>query len=535
MTTFGLLIALAGGGLILTNLLTVRSIDIMISFLYSAKLNADDFIGTPGYLWVVDLSYIILLIGIAALATGTLIACIFTGHKEDGKVVLKGFDRWIPEVHVLLGATAASVGAIVFADLNDVLVTMCAKGLAVKLFTPEQRAGFARMNNWSPMQGGIPEWFVWLLLIAAYIICSLIFAFCVLAIVKKIKARTLLKDMVIGKLFAMGLSGIRRSDKIFAVVMGILLIGTILSATWIGTIIVIILICLFVPKMIYQYTDIKDGVDEIRRGNLNHKIPVTSDGELGRFAESINGISESYSEAVANELKAQRLRTDLISNVSHDIKTPLTSMISYVDLLKKEGLDNPNAPEYLRIIDEKTQRLKKLTDDLFEAAKASSGSISMNVSPIDMCAITNQALGEMDDRLAAAGLNVIFEKKCSRAMVMADGALLWRVIENLLVNASKYALANSRVYVSIFDENDMVSLEIKNISQAQLNIDSDELMERFTRGDNSRSVEGSGLGLSIARDLTQNMGGVFSVTIDGDLFKAKVSMKKADCTEEEEK
>ena len=202
-------------------------------------------------------------------------------------------------------------------------------------------------------------------------------------------------------------------------------------------------------------------------------------------------------------------------------------MVSYVDLLKKEGLDSENAPEYLRIIDEKTSRLQKLTEDLFEAAKASSGDIPVNMERIEMISIANQALAELEENLAQNNIDVVFTPKLESAYVMADGQLLWRVIENLLTNVSKYALPGSRAYVDISQESDKIRLEVKNMSRDQLNISADELMERFKRGDESRNTEGSGLGLAIARDLTNLMNGSFDILIDGDLFKATVELNIA--------
>lgn len=208
-------------------------------------------------------------------------------------------------------------------------------------------------------------------------------------------------------------------------------------------------------------------------------------------------------------------------------------MVSYVDLLKTEGLDSPNAPSYLEIIDEKTQRLRVLTEDLFEAAKASSGAIPVNMESIDLAALVSQSLGEMGEKLSAKGLDVIVKNEIEDSSahgvgVMADGQLLWRVIENLLSNVSKYALEGSRVYVNISSpEDSKVLLEIKNISASELNISAEELMERFTRGDESRNTEGSGLGLAIAKDLTRLMKGQFKLTVDGDLFKAGVLLERA--------
>ena len=360
-------------------------------------------------------------------------------------------------------------------------------------------------------------------------------------------------------------------------VLIVLIGGAVLSATWIGLPVVIVLIVVFAPRLVRKFTAVRNGAAQVRNGNLNWKIPVESDshgvrGELDRLAADINAISDATEIAVKNELKNQRLKTELISNVSHDLKTPLTSMTAYVDLLKQEGLDSPNAPEYLEIIDSKTQRLKVLTENLFEAAKASSGAMPVTMGEIDLPALVTQSLAEMEERLAVRSLQVIVRNELENGAesgnfagnttgtagtpgtagckVIADGQLLWRVIENLLGNVSKYALPSSRVYINISrigaesgaksaagtgagqragssNRPGKILLEVKNISEEQLNISADELMERFKRGDESRNTEGSGLGLAIARDLVHLMKGTFEVSIDGDLFKASVILNEA--------
>jgi signal transduction histidine kinase len=232
-----------------------------------------------------------------------------------------------------------------------------------------------------------------------------------------------------------------------------------------------------------------------------------------------------------NELKNQRLKTDLISNVSHDLKTPLTSILTYTDLLKKEGTDGENAEEYLRVIDEKSQRLKKLTEDLFDAAKASSGVVPVRKGKVDLLALLNQELVELGDGLVDIDLDVIIGAEHEHYYVNADSQLVWRVVDNLLNNVRKYALPGSRVYIDLKEaggpglEPAWTTMEIKNISAAKLNIPADELMERFQRGDEARATEGSGLGLAIAKDLVRLQGGHFEISIDGDLFKATVTME----------
>jgi signal transduction histidine kinase len=247
------------------------------------------------------------------------------------------------------------------------------------------------------------------------------------------------------------------------------------------------------------------------------------------LARGVNAISDASGAAIQNELKAQRLKTDLISGVSHDIKTPLTSIITYVDLLKREGPDSPQAAEYIDVLDQKSQRLKKLTEDLFEAAKASSGSIPVRMETIDLLSLIRQGLGEMNEGILARRLDVILHFEAEKHYVCADGQLLWRIVENLLGNVQKYALEGSRVYIDLSEKRTagggMTLLEIKNISKDRLNIGAEELMERFTRGDASRATEGSGLGLAIAKDLARLQNGWFELKIDGDLFKAMLMLE----------
>lgn len=272
---------------------------------------------------------------------------------------------------------------------------------------------------------------------------------------------------------------------------------------------------------------IGNGAERIRTGELSYMIPETGISELRRLSMTINRIADGFKNAVESQVKAERMKAELITNVSHDLKTPLTSIITYVDLLKNEGLQSENADKYLEIIDTKSQRLKILTEDLFEAAKASSGNISVNIDRLNIISLIDQGLGELSDKITASGLNFKTGLPSEKLYVMADGKLLWRVIENLLSNVFKYALPNSRVYIDALEDADNVRIVIKNISAYELNIPENELMERFKRGDASRHSEGSGLGLSIAKSLTELQGGSFRIEIDGDLFKATVELKKA--------
>jgi len=285
----------------------------------------------------------------------------------------------------------------------------------------------------------------------------------------------------------------------------------------------------FLLKNFKTFINIKDGTERIRAGELTYNIPEQGIPELRTLAGSINQIADGLKSAVGSQVKAERMKAELITNVSHDLKTPLTSIITYVDLLKNEGLESENAHKYLGIIDSKSQRLKSLTEDLFEAAKATSGNIAMNLERLNVASLVSQGLGELSDKIEASGLTFKTGFPAENAYVMADGKLLWRVMENLLSNVFKYALPGSRVYIDVNQVGDRINIVIKNISAYELNVTEDELMERFKRGDASRHSEGSGLGLSIAKSLTELQGGNFKISIDGDLFKAIIELPG--CTE----
>ncbi len=246
-------------------------------------------------------------------------------------------------------------------------------------------------------------------------------------------------------------------------------------------------------------------------------------GGFRRHGENLNRIREGMAQAVEDRLKSERLKTDLITNVSHDIKTPLTSLINYVDLLKKEELPGP-AESYVEVLDRQSQRLHKLTDDLLEASKASSGNLAVDLTAADLGEMVNQAVGEYAERLAAARLDPVVALPPAGAPVVADGKLMWRVLDNLLSNAVKYAMPGTRVYFDVEPDAAGVVLTVKNISAQPLNMDATELMERFVRGDASRASEGSGLGLSIARSLVELQRGHFEMSIDGDLFKTRIRL-----------
>ena len=580
-----------------------------------------------------------LLLALVALAivfcAALIILCVQTGRlgrADDGSIQLNRFDRVWSEVLLLLGGGAGGGAVALAVPMYAIWFRISIKGV----YTPTHPSDYV----FGPSNTAI-----WILCISGMAVCILLALLCFVSLVKKLKARMFWEKSFFGGIALSIYRGIASSDKTMVKVMALLIGGMLLSMTWFGAVLVLAAVILCIPRLVRQFTEIRGGVREVKSGNLAYRIPVETDrrgnvGELGRLAADINEISQASNLAVQNELKNQRMKTELISNVSHDLKTPLTSMVSYIDLMKQDGLDSPHAPEYLEILDEKTQRLRILTEELFEAAKASSGDMPVRMEAIDLGSLISQSLGEMNERLAARKLEILVSNHCAQSTpvmntawnpkasrpageecaeenvnvasfdaapfdaadgmtegmragvqaaaadgmddaavfddgaaagiasagprVMADGQLLWRVLENLLGNVSKYALPGSRVYLDIRRvsrkrssaagtadntgdfaaagttsadsscaaqaekaANGFVLLEVKNISEEQLNISAEELMERFKRGDASRNTEGSGLGLAIARDLTKLMDGVFEITVDGDLFKASILLKQA--------
>ena len=272
-----------------------------------------------------------------------------------------------------------------------------------------------------------------------------------------------------------------------------------------------------------QEDRIADAIEKIAGGDTSYQMDVEGlDGKELDIAHMINSIGTGLERALQEKVKSERFKADLITNVSHDIKTPLTSIINYVDLLKRERIPNEKVQEYLNVLDQKSQRLKTLTEDLVEASKASSGNLKLEMTRLDLVEMIWQTNGEFEEKYESRHLTLVSDLPNESMMIEADGRRLWRVLENLYNNAFKYAMENSRVYTEVKRENDFAYFTIKNVSENPLNISSDELTERFVRGDVSRTTEGSGLGLSIAQSLTKLQGGTFELLIDGDLFKARI-------------
>jgi len=351
----------------------------------------------------------------------------------------------------------------------------------------------------------------------------------ILSLVKHIKNRTFFQHTLLYQLFKKlfilvkhvfdsGSTGV----KIVLLVIGYPLV---VAATFFMFPITMGIAAWLAMRKVKSFNRIKEGVEQIKNGDLHHRIEVDGKGEFHQLAENINRITDGLKKAVDSEIKSERLKTELITNVSHDIRTPLTSIITYVDLLKLEN-DPKMIAEYVDVLEQKSKRLKLLTDDLFEAAKASSGSIPVQLERIDIVSLLTQGIGEMDEKIEASSLDFKLAHPTEKVYVKADGKLLWRSIENLFSNIFKYALPTSRVYIGVEDLGNEILVTFKNISAFELNISVDELMERFKRGDESRSSQGSGLGLSIAESLIHIQNGKFLVQVDGDLFKVMIYLPK---------
>ena len=321
-----------------------------------------------------------------------------------------------------------------------------------------------------------------------------------------------------------------------AIVAGICAIVMAMSSSIIPAIVGLVILILgnimILRKLMTYFAGrdaVRKGMDEIAAGNLDYKVDLDeATGYNREMAEGVNKVSAGLKAAVENEMKSERMKAELITNVSHDIKTPLTSIINYVDILKRHDIEDDEVRSYVEILDRKSARLKQLVDDLVESSKISSGNITLDMHSIDLRQMIQQMNGEFREKFEERNLSLVCTLPEEPMMIQADGARLCRVIENLYSNAAKYSMPGSRVYVEGIIQPDAngadpkVVFTIRNISEHALNISAEELTERFVRGDLSRNTEGSGLGLEIARNLTIMQGGTFDIILDGDLFKVVI-------------
>ncbi len=352
-----------------------------------------------------------------------------------------------------------------------------------------------------------------------------------LSLVRRIKAGTLWKNSLILWIWNFGktvASHMRCSWKTGLSFGGFAVLHWVAFASGNGFAILIavaaeVYLCIYLLQRAVGRQKIRQGIERIAAGEVDYQIPLYGlKGEQMEIAQRVNAIGEGLDAALEASMKDERLKTDLITNVSHDIKTPLTSIINYIDLLKRENFTDPKVKGYLDVLEAKAQRLKTLTEDVVEASKVSSGNISLEYMIIDLKEMIQQASGEFEEKFKKRGLKEIVKLPDEEAVIRADGRRLWRVLENIYNNAAKYALEGTRVYVDITVSKTEVFFSLKNISEQPLNINADELTERFVRGDVSRSTEGSGLGLSIAKSLIEMQGGRFTLYLDGDLFRVTI-------------
>ncbi|HBI91308.1 MAG TPA: hypothetical protein DDY58_02060 [Terrisporobacter glycolicus] len=289
----------------------------------------------------------------------------------------------------------------------------------------------------------------------------------------------------------------------------------------IGIIFCDLIMALFIIKKLNKLVDIQFGVSELKKGNFDYKIDATKDDMFGKLAMDINNLGYNMSLEVEERLKSERMKTDLITNVSHDLKTPLTAIINYIELIKKENTDLV-VKDYVEILDKRSQRLKVLIEDLFEASKVSSNDLELNLEKNDINQLLMQSIVEMDEAIENSQLDFIINVPEEEVYILADGRKTFRVFENLIYNILKYSLEGTRVYIDLMIKENKVNICLKNISKYPLNFDAKEITERFTRGDLSRNIEGSGLGLAIAKGLVEAQGGSLEIDILGDLFIATI-------------
>ncbi|MDF2803316.1 MAG: Signal transduction histidine kinase [Anaerocolumna sp.] len=453
------------------------------------------------------------------LITFIILSITLAGHKKNtSNIILNGFDRIRSEISFLI----IVVGIIILIMLAEYLAHYLKETFDIeKTF----------------------------LLAISY---TIIFPYCMfgfLSLIRRLKSNTLYSNSFLNsfnkasrQLVSEFISQRSITYRLSFVLLVFILVQVLAFYLYhnpiIGSGLVLYLLFVIPDYMFLIYTLLKSAIDyniirqetkKLAEGNLSYKVPIDNMHEPAlSLAVDINNISEGFSVAVDEKVKSERFKSELIANVSHDIKTPLTSIINYVDLLKKEKLENEKAKGYLDILTSKTWRLKTLIEDLMEASKASSGSIVLNLECINLVELVRQSIGEFEDKFVSHNLEAVLNIKNEPIYIMADGRSTYRIIENMFSNVNKYALSNTRVYVDIFTDNDYATVSIKNISATKLNINADELMGRFVRGDASRNTEGSGLGLSIAKSLAALQDATFDIDLDGDLFKAVIRFKKID-------
>lgn len=452
-------------------------------------------------------------------------------NEKDDELRLTAFDRWKTEIAaaVVIGVWLCGTGLFAMAGSG---IGTVSEASASASYYMDAYSYDAPLNYYT----GLFTNMLSLLDITALFVYGLFAFSCFflgyLSLVKRIKGRRLWADSVCRMVLSFGATVFaERSVTVrAAAVAGVFVVFQWLALASGGSTVFVLLMLAVDIAVIYLVLSnavakgrLKKGIEEIASGNMNYKIPLGGlNGSNRTLAEQLNDIGGGLNKAVEEGLKNERLKTDLITNVSHDIKTPLTSIINYVDILKRENIQDPKIRGYLDILEAKAQRLKTLTEDVVEASKVSSGNIVLEYMDVDLAEMIQQTEGEFAEKFAARNLSVVVNLPDEPAVIHVDGRRMWRVLENIFGNAAKYAMPGTRVYADLSVDEENVRFSLKNVSEQQLNIAADELTERFIRGDISRSTEGSGLGLSIAKSLAEMQGGRFELYLDGDLFRVNI-------------
>ena len=452
-------------------------------------------------------------------------------NEKDDELRLTAFDRWKTEIAaaVVIGVWLCGTGLFAMAGSGIGTVSEAAD-------TASYYIGASSAEGSLNYYTGLFTNMLSLLDITALFVYGLFAFSCFflgyLSLVKRIKGKRLWADSVCRMVISFGATVFaERSVTVrAAAVAGVFVVFQWLALASGGSTVFVLLMLAVDIAVIYLVLSnavakgrLKKGIEEIASGNMNYKIPLGGlNGSNRTLAEQLNDIGGGLNKAVEEGLKNERLKTDLITNVSHDIKTPLTSIINYVDILKRENIQDPKIRGYLDILEAKAQRLKTLTEDVVEASKVSSGNIVLEYMDVDLAEMIQQTEGEFAEKFAARNLSVVVNLPDEPAVIHVDGRRMWRVLENIFGNAAKYAMPGTRVYADLSVDEENVRFSLKNVSEQQLNIAADELTERFIRGDISRSTEGSGLGLSIAKELAEMQGGRFELYLDGDLFRVNI-------------
>ena len=442
----------------------------------------------------------LLPLSIIAVLVLLIMNCFLIGlRNENGEVILNAFDKTPLLVALIILFILFMIGCGFLIALTSENLTLILSGTAI-----------------------------------GAVIGYISFVFFLETIIKRIKSRTLFRNTITYRILRWIKSLITSMTRnanmtvkliLIFIAFGILnIIGFSLSISEPIGIFILIAIWVYAFAKMHQwlvrYIEIKNAINEIYMGNTEvHLDEKRYKGSLNSMAIQVNDIAGGLSNAIQEKLKSERLKTELITNVSHDIKTPLTSIINYVDLLKKEKMPNEQAEEYLNILDNKSQRLKRLTEDLVKASKASSGNIKLNIEKLNVNELLKQVSGEFEDKFKSRNLEEVMSLPEKNVYINADSRYMYRILENMYSNISKYAMDNTRVYIDVIPNNNRITIQMKNISKEKLNISTEELMQRFVRGDSARNTEGSGLGLSIATSLTTLQGGTFNIYLDGDLYK----------------